>query len=79
MEEFLTYVIRQLVEFPDEMILTKLESPKKVIFRLQLRPSDVGRIIGKHGNTINAIRNLLGAAASRHSQRALLEIVEEPR
>jgi uncharacterized protein len=78
-EEFLTYVIRQLVEFPDEMILTKVESPKKVIFSLRLRPSDVGRIIGKHGNTINAIRNLLAAAASRHSQRALLEIVEEPR
>ena len=79
MEEFLTYVIRQLIEFPDEMILTKMDSPKKVIFNLRLRQSDVGRIIGKHGNTINSIRNLLSAAASRHGQRAILQIDEEPR
>jgi uncharacterized protein len=76
-EEFLEYVIRQLIEFPDEMILTKVESPRKVIFKLQLRQSDVGKVIGKHGQTINAIRNLLNAAASRQAQRVLLQIDEE--
>ena len=77
MEEFLEYVIRQLIEFPDEMVLTKVENPRKVIFKLQLRQSDVGKVIGKHGQTINAIRNLLGAAASRQGQRAMLQIDEE--
>src|SRR5580698_7807939 len=71
-EEFLEFVIRQLIEFPDEMVLTRLENPRKVIFKVQLRQSDIGRVIGKHGQTINAIRNLLSAAASRHGQRALL-------
>ena len=70
MEEFLEYVLRQLVEYPDEMILTRIDTPKKVVFRLQLRQSDVGRVIGRHGHTIRAIRNLLNAAASRHGQRA---------
>ena len=79
MEEFLEFVIRQLVEFPDEMVLTRLENPRKIIFKLQLRQSDIGRVIGKHGQTINAIRNLLSAAASRHGQRAMLQIDEEPR
>ena len=79
MEEFLEFVIRQLIEFPDEMVLTRLENPRKVIFKVQLRQSDIGRVIGKHGQTINAIRNLLSAAASRHGQRALLQIDEEPR
>jgi predicted RNA-binding protein YlqC (UPF0109 family) len=78
-EEFLEFVIRQLIEFPDEMVLTRLENPRKVIFKLQLRQSDIGRVIGKHGQTINAIRNLLSAAASRHGQRAMLQIDEEPR
>ena len=78
-EEFLEFVIRQLIEFPDEMVLTRLENPRKVIFKVQLRQSDIGRVIGKHGQTINAIRNLLSAAASRHGQRALLQIDEEPR
>ena len=49
MEEFLLYVIRQLVEFPEEMVLTKVETARKVIFKVRLRQSDVGKIIGKHG------------------------------
>lgn len=77
MEEFLEYVIRQLIEFPDEMVLTKVEASRKIIFKLQLRQSDVGKVIGKHGQTINAVRNLLSAAASRQGQRVLLQIDEE--
>ena len=76
-EEFLEYVIKQLIEFPDEMVLSKVEAPKKVIFRLQLRQSDIGKVIGKHGHTIDAIRNLLGSAGARHGQRVTLQIVEE--
>ena len=44
---------------------------------MRLRQTDVGKVIGKHGHTIAAIRSLLNAAASRHNQRATLEIVEE--
>ena len=77
MEEFLEYVIRQLVEFPDEMVLTKLEAPRKLTFRLRLRQTDIGKVIGKHGHTIAAIRNLLSAAAARHGQRVTLQIVED--
>lgn len=77
MQEFLDFVLRHLIDYPDEMILTKLEAPKKTVFRLQLRKSDIGKVVGKHGLTIIAIRNLLAAAASRHGERATLEIVEE--
>ena len=77
MEEFLEYVIKQLIEYPDEMVLSHHETPRKVTFHLRLRQSDVGKVIGKHGRTIAAIRSLLNAAASRHNQRAALEIVEE--
>ncbi len=77
MQEFLYFVLSQLVDFPDEMILTKSEGPKKTTFQLQLRKSDIGKVIGKHGQTIIAIRNLLSAAAARHGHRAVLEIVED--
>lgn len=77
MEEFLEFVIKHLVDYPDEMTLTKTELPRKTIFKLRLRRSDVGKVIGKQGHTIIAIRNLLGAAASRHGMRADLEIVED--
>lgn len=77
MEEFLQFVVRHLVEFPEEMVLTQIEGHRKVIFKLQLRQSDIGRVIGKHGQTIIAIRNLLTAAASRQVKRVVLDVTEE--
>ena len=76
MREFLEFVIRQLVEFPDDMVLTEIPSGRTTIFKLQLRQSDVGRVIGRNGQTIHAIRELLVGSAARHGQRATLEIVE---
>ena len=76
MKEFLEFVIRQLVEFPDEAILSEIPNDKMIVFRLQMRQTDVGRIIGRNGQTIQAIRALLASSAARHGQRATLEIVE---
>ncbi len=76
MKEFLEFVIRQLAEFPDEMLLSEIVTGKTTVFRLQMRQSDVGRIIGRNGQTIQAIRALLSSAAARHDQRATLEIIE---
>jgi predicted RNA-binding protein YlqC (UPF0109 family) len=75
-KEFLEFVIRHLVEYPDEMMLSEIPSGKTTIFKLQLRQSDVGRVIGRNGQTIHAIRAVLTSSAARHSQRATLEIVE---
>ena len=76
MREFLEFVIRQLVEFPDDMVLTEIPSGRTTIFKLQLRQSDVGRVIGRNGQTIHANRSLLASSAARHGQRAMLEIIE---
>jgi predicted RNA-binding protein YlqC (UPF0109 family) len=75
-KEFLEFVIRQLVEFPDDMVLTEIPSGRTTIFKVQLRQSDVGRVIGRNGQTIHAIRAVLSSSAARHGQRATLEIVE---
>ncbi len=76
MEEFLRYVIGELVEFPDEVIITKTETPDSVIFHVAMRKTDLGRIIGRGGHTIQALRSLLGAAAQKRGVRAALEILE---
>ena len=76
MKEFLEFVIRQLIEFPDEMILSESVNGRNIVFRLALRQSDVGRIIGRNGQTIQAIRALLSSSAARHGQKATLEIIE---
>ncbi len=78
MQEFLDFVLRHLIDYPDEMGLTRHDGNKRTTFYLRVRQSDVGKVIGKHGQTIIAIRNLLSAAAARHGERAQLEIVEDP-
>jgi uncharacterized protein len=74
--EFLEFVIRQLVEFPDDMVLTEIPGGRTTVFKVQLRQIDVGRVIGRNGQTIQAIRAVLNSSAARHGQRATLEIVE---
>ena len=76
MKEFLEFVIRQLVDYPDEVMLSEIPNGRMTIFKVQLRQSDVGRVIGRNGQTIQAIRALLASSASRHGQRATLEIIE---
>jgi len=77
MDRFVDFVIRHLVEFPDEVVILKEEDPKRTVFRLQMRKSDIGKVVGKHGQTIASIRNLLDAAAGKHGGRATVEIIED--
>jgi uncharacterized protein len=77
MERFLDYVLRQLIEFPDELVILKEDAPKKTVYRIQVRQTDIGKVVGKHGSTIAAIRNLVAAAAAKHGNRATVEIMED--
>ena len=77
MQEFLDFVLRQLVEYPDDIIITHVEAPRKVVYKLRVSKCDIPKVIGKHGQTIAALRNLLNAAASRHGQRASLDLIED--
>lgn len=76
MESFLEYVIRQLVEAPEEVLVSKVEQGRKLIFKVEMRKADVGKVIGRNGHTITAMRSLLNAAASRSGQSVVLQIVE---
>ena len=76
MRQFLEFIIRHLVEFPDEVMLSEVPHDRLTVFRLQMRQTDVGRIIGRNGQTIRAIRALLSSAAARHGQKVTLDIIE---
>ncbi|MEO6870845.1 MAG: KH domain-containing protein [Chthoniobacterales bacterium] len=76
MRQFLEFIIRHLVEFPEEVMLSEVQQDRLTVFRVQMRQSDVGRIIGRNGQTIRAIRALLCSAAARHNERVTLDIIE---
>jgi len=75
MKAFLEYVVRQLVDFPEEVEVTCVPIEKGALFQLRLRSTDVGKVVGKQGQTIAAIRNLV-AAGSRTGERIEVEILE---
>jgi predicted RNA-binding protein YlqC (UPF0109 family) len=77
MQPFLEYVVKNLVQHPEEVTVTPVEREGTTIYELRLHPSDVGKVIGRQGMTINAIRSLLLAGSARKGLRCSLEIVED--
>lgn len=77
MQAFLEYVIKGLVEHPDDVKVTPVEREGTTVYELRLHPQDVGKVIGRQGMTINAIRSLLLAGSAKKGLRCTLEIVEE--
>jgi len=77
MQAFLEYVVRGLVSQPDAVTVTPVQREGTTIFELRLDPSDVGKIIGRQGVTINAIRSLLQTGSAKQGLRCSVEIVED--
>jgi hypothetical protein len=77
MQAFLEYVVKGLVQRPDEVTVTPVEKTGMTVYELRMNPSDVGRIIGREGVTISAIRSLLTAGSAKKGLRCSLEIVED--
>jgi predicted RNA-binding protein YlqC (UPF0109 family) len=69
MQAFLEYVVKGLVQFPDAVSVTPTERAGMTIYELRLDPQDVGKVIGRQGQTINAIRSLLTAGSAKKGIR----------
>lgn len=77
MQAFLEYVVKGLVRHPDEVTVTPAEGSGMTVYELRMNPEDVGRVIGKQGVAINAIRSLLQAGSAKKGLRCAVEIVED--
>ena len=77
MQAFLEYVVKGLVQHPDAVSVTPVERAGMTVYELRMDVSDVGKIIGRQGMTINAIRSLLLAGSAKKGLRCAVEIVED--
>ena len=75
-KELVDYVVKSLVDNPTEVFVTEVISGSDVIVEVRVAPTDMGRVIGRNGKVINAIRTLAQMVAAREAKRAQLEIVE---
>ena len=77
MEKLLEDIVRAIVDKPDEVNITVTESENTQIYELRVGEGDVGKVIGKHGKNVGAIRTLLSAhTAKEGGKRSILEIIE---
>ena len=56
MKVFIEYVVKALVDFPEQVDIREVDGERVVVFEVRLNPSDIGKVIGKSGRTITAIR-----------------------
>lgn len=77
MQAFLEFVVKGLVSYPEAVTVTPVAKEGLTIYELRLHPDDVGKVIGRQGITINAIRSLLLAGSAKKGLRCTMEIVEE--
>lgn len=77
MEAFLEYVVKGLVEHPEAVTITPVMRSGTTVYQLRVHPNDMGRIIGKDGQTINAIRSLVTASSAKRGLRCVVEVVGE--
>ena len=79
MKAFLEYVLKNLVDAPEAVLVHETQRSGRTVYELEVHPSDVGKVVGKQGQTIAAIRTLVGAADSRGAQRIDVEILDDGR
>lgn len=77
MQAWIEFVVRGLVDRPDAVSVTPQERDGLTIYQLRLHPIDVGKIIGRQGATIHALRALLQVGSAKQGKRCSLDLVEE--
>jgi predicted RNA-binding protein YlqC (UPF0109 family) len=76
MKDLITKIAKAVVDQPDQVSVTEIEGDQMLVLELRVAKSDMGQIIGRRGQTANAMRTILSGVAGKKHKRVTLEIVE---
>lgn len=76
MKDLVKYIAEALVDKPEEVVVNVVEGESSIILELKVAADDVGKVIGKGGQTAKSLRKILSAAATKLKKKSLLQIVE---
>ncbi len=76
MKDLVERIVKSLVDNPEEVEISELESDRTLIFQASVAKADIGKVIGKQGRTAQAIRDILRAVSGRIKKRIVFEILE---
>lgn len=74
MKELIEYIAKAIADSPDKVVVTETQEEDRVVIRLEVAPEDKGKVIGREGRVVQAMRTLLRVAAVKKGTRATLEI-----
>lgn len=74
MKELIEYIAKTIADHPDEIVATETEEEDRIVIRLEVAQDDKGKIIGRQGRVVQAMRTLLRVAAVKRGTRVTLEI-----
>lgn len=76
MKELLMRMVKQLVDNPEKVKVKEIKGEQNIILELSTAKEDIGKVIGKQGRTIKALRTLLNAASVKTGHRVTLEVIK---
>lgn len=76
LKDLVEYLAKALVDNPDDVEVAEIAGEQTVVLELRVAKEDLGKVIGKQGRTVKAMRAILSAASSKLRKRADLEILE---
>ena len=75
--EVIKILIKALVDEPDQVQVTESTGKKTLVFEARVSKSDMGKVIGRGGRTIEALRTIVGACGAKRKQRCIFQIIDE--
>lgn len=76
LDDLVSLLARSLVDQPGQVEVTSTETDSRVDLELRVAQEDIGRVIGRHGRTIKAIRTVVKAASVKMNKRANVEVLD---
>ncbi len=76
MKELLEFMIKRLVDEPEQVAVNEISGEQTTVFELRVGKEDLGKVIGKQGRTARALRTVLSAAGVKDNKRVMLEIID---
>lgn len=76
MKDLIKILAQNIVDNPDGVMVSEIEGENTSILELRVMKEDLGKVIGKHGQTAQAMRTLIGAATGKNKRRVVLEIID---
>jgi predicted RNA-binding protein YlqC (UPF0109 family) len=79
MKELVEYIVKALVDKPEAVEIGQTEGESVTIIEIKVDPEDVGKVIGKEGRIVNAIRTVVKSAGAKSRKRVTVEIMTQER